>query len=125
MTKNIHSVLKEQEVKFEKNDIVVLYTDGITESINKSKKDGQESMFWEQRLMEAIEKSPNIAGKWIKTAQWVFNNITIELSKFMGYKHIQLDDITLVVVHYNGSEKLENDFPSEIGRDYITEWNWE
>jgi serine phosphatase RsbU (regulator of sigma subunit) len=45
MTKNVHKILKEQEIKFEKNDIVVLYTDGITESLNRRQKDGNEVMF--------------------------------------------------------------------------------
>jgi serine phosphatase RsbU (regulator of sigma subunit) len=45
MTKNIHKILKEQEIKFEKNDIVVLYTDGITECLNRREKDGNEVMF--------------------------------------------------------------------------------
>jgi len=39
ITKNIHKILKEQEIKFEKNDIIVLYTDWITEAINQVKKD--------------------------------------------------------------------------------------
>jgi len=39
MTKDISKILKEQEIKFEKNDIIVLYSDGITESINQNKKD--------------------------------------------------------------------------------------
>ncbi len=125
MTKNIHKILKEQEIKFEKNDIVVLYTDGITESLNRSKKDGTEVMFGEQRLMEAIETSPNIAWLWIKTARWVFNNITIELSKFLWYKHKQFDDITLVVIHYDDNTQIENDFPENIAKDFITEWDWE
>lgn len=124
MTKNVHKILKEQEIKFEKNDIVVLYTDGITESINRQKKDGNEVMFGEQRLIEAIENSPVTPGGWIKTARWVFNNITIELSKFMWYKHNQLDDITLVVIHYDGNTDIENDFPEEIPKDFITEWDW-
>ena len=60
MTKNIHKILKEQEIKFEKNDIVVLYTDGITESLNRRLKDGNEVMFGEQRLIESIENSPTL-----------------------------------------------------------------
>jgi serine phosphatase RsbU (regulator of sigma subunit) len=83
MTKNIHKILKEQEIKFEQHDIAVLYTDGITEAINQNKKDGNEQMFGEQRLKEAIEKAPNIPGKNCKSARSVFNNITIELSRFM------------------------------------------
>lgn len=124
MTKDIHKVLKEQEIKFEKNDIAVLYTDWITESINQSRKDWNEQMFWEKRLIDAIEKSPEIAWKNLKTARWVFNNITIELSKFMWYKHVQLDDITLVVIHYKWEENIDNDFSLEIQEQFITEWNW-
>jgi hypothetical protein len=40
-------------------------------------------MFLENRLEETIKKSPNINGKNYKSARSVFNNITIELSKFM------------------------------------------
>jgi len=125
MTKNIHKILKEQEIKFEKNDIVVLYTDGITECLNRREKDGNEVMFWEQRLVDAVQNSPTLPWTGIKTARWVFNNITIELSKFLWYKHRQFDDITLVVAHYNGAEAIENDFPEDISKDFITEWDWE
>lgn len=126
MTKDISKILKEQEVKFEKNDIIVLYSDGITEAINQNKKDWNESMFLENRLQMSIEKSPEIVINWekIKTARWVFNNITIELSKFMWYKYRQYDDITLVVVAYTWGEKLEWDFSENIPEEFITEWNW-
>lgn len=124
MTKDIHKIIKEQEIKFEKNDIVVLYTDWVTEAINQNKKDWNEQMFWEERLKQAIENSPNLEWKNIKTAIWVFNNITIELSKFMWYKHVQLDDITLVVIHYRWDEVIENDFSLDINEEFITEWNW-
>jgi hypothetical protein len=40
-------------------------------------------MFLEDRLQKTIENSPNINGKDYKSARSVFNNITIELSKFM------------------------------------------
>lgn len=124
MTKNVHKILKEQEIKFEKNDIAVLYTDGITEAINQNIKDGNEQMFWETRLKESIEKAPNLPGTDIKTARSVFNNITIDLSKFMWYKHVQLDDVTLVVIHYKWDQIIENDIPAEIPKDFITERDW-
>jgi serine phosphatase RsbU (regulator of sigma subunit) len=124
MTKDVHKILKEQEIKFEKNDIAVLYTDWITESINQNKKDWNEQMFGEKRIIEAIEKSPEISWKWIKTARWVFNNISIELSRFMWYKHKQLDDITLVVLHYRWNDIIENDFEEELSEEFITEWYW-
>jgi len=46
MIKNISKLIKEQEIKFEENDIIILYSDWITEAINKPKKDGWEEMFW-------------------------------------------------------------------------------
>lgn len=125
MIKDISTLIKEKEIKFEKNDIIVLYSDWVTEAINKSSKDWFEEMFWEQRLIDSIENAPNWVWKNYKTANSVFNNITIELSRFMWYKHTQLDDVTLAVIHYKWTEiKNESDFNNEIKQDYITEWNW-
>jgi hypothetical protein len=82
-------------------------------------------MFWEERLINSIDKAPHINHKNYKTAQSVFNNITIDLSHFMGYKHRQLDDVTLAVIHYKWTDfDITHDFPKEIPEDFITEWNW-
>ncbi len=125
MVKDISKIVKEQEIQFEENDIIVLYSDWITEAINKPKKDWSEQMFTENRLEESINNAPNVNRKNYKSARSVFNNITIDLSKFMWYKHTQLDDITLAVIHYKWNDYDKNvDFPEEISEDYITEWNW-
>jgi phosphoserine phosphatase RsbU/P len=125
MIKDIGKLIKEQEIKFEANDIVVLYSDGISEAINQPKKDGNEQMFGEERIVQAIESAPNVSGKDYKCASNVFNNITIELSKFMGYQHTQLDDITLVVAHYRGDTHTpEDDLDRPLGADFLTEWKW-
>ncbi len=125
MIKNIHNLIKEQEIKFEHHDILVLYSDGITEAINQPKKNGNEEKFLEDRLEEAINQAPNIQWEDYKSAKTVFNNITIELSKFMWYKHIQLDDITLTTVEYKSSDyDSEKDIPDEIPKELITEWKW-
>ena len=126
MVKDMSKIIKEQEIKFEENDIIVLYSDGITESINLPKKDGTEEIFWEDRLIEAIEKAPEQTNKDYKTARSVFNNITIELSKFMWYKYTQLDDITLTAIHYMWEDhNIVWEDEEEILDDFITEWNWE
>ena len=125
MIKNIHKLVKEQQVSFEPNDIIVLYSDWITEAINKPKRDWTEIMFWEDRLQKAIEEAPNIKWQNYKSARTVFNHISIQLSKFMWYNPIQLDDITLTVIEYktpNYSE--ENDISLNIPDDLITEWKW-
>ncbi len=122
MIKDITKLIKEKEIKIEKNDIIVLYSDWITEAINRPSKDWKESMFWEERLIESINSAPEWTDK-IKTASSVFNNITIELSKFMWYKHAQLDDITLATIHYKWEEKQEFEH-KEIPKEFITEWHW-
>lgn len=125
MTKNIHKLLKEREIQFEENDIIVLYSDGITEAIDMPSKNGNEHMFGESKLVYAVERAPNMRGKNHKSAISVFNSITIELSKHMGYRHAQLDDITLVTIHYKDSDYDEkDDFTTNISDEFITEWKW-
>lgn len=116
MTKNISKILKETQIAVEKDDIVILYTDGITEARNGKLE--SDMMLGIDRLIEIIEATPT------KTAQGIFNNITIELSRFMGYGHRQFDDITLITMHYKGDKVIENDVAPEISTEFITEWNW-
>lgn len=59
MIKDITKLLKEQEILFEKNDLIILYSDGISEAINQPSKTGTEQMFGEDRIIQAIESSPN------------------------------------------------------------------
>lgn len=125
MTKNVHKLLKEKHINFEENDIIVLYSDGITEAINKPQKDGNEKMFGEDGLLKAIETAPNVNYHNYKSAQSVFNNITIELSKFMGYKYKQMDDITLAVLHYRPENfDITKDFSDTISDEFLSEWKW-
>ncbi len=116
MTKNISKILKETQIAIERDDLIILYTDGITEARNGKKE--SDMMLGIDRLMEIIETTPT------KTAQGVFNNITVELSKFMGYGHRQFDDITLISIHYKGDRVVENNVSPEIPTQFITEWNW-
>jgi len=126
MIKDISKIIKEKWIQFDVWDIIVLYTDWITEAINKPKRDWTESMFWEDRLISAIEKAPNMKGKTYKSANSIYNNITIMLSQFMWYKPIQLDDVTLAVVQYKTEDyNIEDDYNTTLPPDVITEWNWE
>jgi hypothetical protein len=82
-------------------------------------------MFLEDRLEDSINQAPEINNRWYKSARSIFNNITIDLSKFMWYKHVQLDDVTLAVIHYKSDNYIsENDAPEVIPDDFITERNW-
>ena len=122
---NIHKFLKEKEVRFEENDIAILYSDWITEAINQDKKDWQELMYWEDRLISSIKKSPKMRERNYATARSVFRSISSDLSQFMWYKFKQLDDITLAVVEYKSDDYNESlDFPEELPKELVTEWNW-
>ena len=124
MVKDIHKLIKEQEIAFDENDVIILYSDGITEAINKSQRDGTEQMFWEEKLIKAIEDAPEIW--WIKTAKSIFKNISIQLSKFMWYKFVQLDDITLATIQYKSEKYIpEMDTSEKLEDELVTEWNWD
>ena len=125
MVKDISKILKEVEIKVEPGDIIVLYSDWITEAINRSKRDWTEELFGENRLVEAIQNAPEVPWEWYKTSISVYKSISIALSKFMWYKHIQLDDITLGVIQYKPKNyKPEKDFEQKISDEFVTEWNW-
>lgn len=116
MTKNISNIAKEIEVDISLWDIIVLYTDWITEARNTNTEEWM--MYGIDRLMSLIEKT------WIKTAQWVYNEITIDLSRWMWYNHKQFDDITLIVMHYKWDQIIENNAITVIPEENITEWKW-
>lgn len=125
MVKNISKILKEVEIKIDRWDIIVLYSDWVTEAINKPTKDWKEILFWEDRLMDAIQSAPEVPWEWYKTSISVYKNISIALSRFMWYKHTQLDDITLWVIQYKPENyNPEKDFKKEIDDQFITEWKW-
>lgn len=125
MIKDISKILKEIEIKIEPGDIIVLYSDWITEALNKAVKDWTEKLFWEDRLVEAIQNAPEIPWEWYKTSISVYKSISIALSKFMWYKYKQFDDITLWVIQYKPENyKPEKDFSKDIDEQFITEWKW-
>lgn len=119
MIKDISRALKEQQIAFEPGDLIVLYTDGITEARYRSEQNGM--LFGVDRITETIMKLG------IKTPENVFRQLTMDLSAFMGYKYIQYDDITLAVVGFTPegeASKILTDIPEKIDKTSITEWNW-
>lgn len=87
MMDDIKAKLKTEKVQAEKNDVFVLYTDGIPEAW----KDDKEN-FGMDRLKEAIKNHSR--GK---SAQQIHDAILKEVRDFMGDAP-QADDITLLVV---------------------------
>ena len=78
--------LEEKEIKLDTGDIVVLYTDGVTEAIN-----GREEQFGQDRVITITEKSRN----W--TAAEIIQQIKDRVLEF-SQGQPQFDDITLMVL---------------------------
>ena len=80
------SMLEQVEVKTETGDIVVFYTDGITEAMNMARQE-----YGEQRFKEIIQANRDLSANQIKDA------ILRSLAKFRGSAPPH-DDLTLIVM---------------------------
>ena len=78
--------LTERSIILSKDEIVVLYTDGATESFNEL-----EVQFGEERLMELISANSDVPVKDLR------NRIFEEIGKFCGGSE-QFDDISLLIL---------------------------
>lgn len=87
MLADIKDRLSIQEVKAEKNDVFVLYTDGIPEAWQNEKEN-----YGMDRLIESVQKNCG-AG----SAQQIHDAILKDVGEYMG-NYPQADDITLLVV---------------------------
>lgn len=119
MIKDSTKILKEQQIAFIPGDIIILYTDGISEARYRSEQNG--ILFSVDRIIESIIKLD------VKTAENIFRKISIDLSSWMGYQCKQYDDISLAVVEYNIEGTLPStllDISNHIDASNITEWNW-
>lgn len=80
---------EEQTVTLSENDILVFYTDGVTEAKNK---DGTEE-YGEERLFECIKNNRSASSREIQDA------IIQDIKSYS--KDIQHDDVTIIVVKVN------------------------
>ena len=72
--------------KYNKGDVVVLYTDGVIEARNENKEE-----YGEERLSACINSDST------KTAQILENTIIDDLKKFIGDQDV-FDDITSLII---------------------------
>jgi serine phosphatase RsbU (regulator of sigma subunit) len=77
---------REGWVQLEPGDVLVIYSDGVTESLNE-----QEDEFGEARLIEVVRQHRN------RTAAGIRDRIDEALSRFVG-KAKSVDDLTLVIL---------------------------
>lgn len=81
-----HIELERQEVELTEGDVVVFYTDGVTEAINEAQEE-----FGQAQLAEVIVENRDLA------AQELIDGINEEVTAFIGGEP-QFDDFTLVVL---------------------------
>ncbi|ORU00674.1 Serine phosphatase RsbU, regulator of sigma subunit [Anaerovibrio sp. JC8] len=84
---------KEQKLTLQKNDRLLLYTDGVTEALNEAKE-----LFGEKRLLDALNNAK--AGE--KTTQELLQDLKNVLNDYVGQAQ-QSDDMTMLALLYNGS----------------------
>lgn len=84
-------LIKEQELNLEVGDVMVLYTDGLTEGRNMA---GE--MYTLGRLIAAVERFAPEYGP-----DGIVNHVAIDYSRFVE-DHVQDDDVTLIAIQYTG-----------------------
>jgi serine phosphatase RsbU (regulator of sigma subunit) len=88
---------QEAIVKFEPGDVLVIYSDGITESINE-----RDEEFDEERLIEVVQKNLG------RSASGIRDRIDEALSRFVGTTP-PIDDMTLMIIKRTDSGIEESD----------------
>lgn len=78
--------IREREIDLLPGDMIVLYTDGVTEAINE-----KEEGFGKERLLKIIQKNRSLAAKEI------VEKVQNEILMFAGTQP-QYDDITLMII---------------------------
>jgi len=80
---------KEQQISFETGDVFVLYSDGVTEAINK-----EEEEFGESRLISIVAENRHASAGELTTK-------IIEAVKRHAGDCAQFDDMTLLIIKKN------------------------
>ncbi len=104
----------------EEGDVILLYTDGITEA--KSKND---EMYGFERLKDSLKKHGGSSS-----TEKIFDNITKDFSNFVG-EYVQKDDITMIVIKNTGKDDDKHHIKLTINADEERTfqknkvWDWE
>ncbi|MCT4592641.1 MAG: PP2C family protein-serine/threonine phosphatase [Candidatus Gracilibacteria bacterium] len=95
MTPNIKAIIKEKELPLTDGDVLLLYTDGITEARNS-----KGEMYGIERLITSLKKHG-----FKSSTEKIFDKISEEFSDFIGDNYIQDDDITMIVIKQLGESE--------------------
>jgi hypothetical protein len=93
-SKKYREIIEEKSIPIEENDILVFYTDGVSESMNM-----QQEIFGEDRLQKIIEDSAHLPPQTIQ------KNIINSVNQF-AEKAAQHDDFTMVVVKVQTNKNI-------------------
>jgi len=81
--------LEVQKLILQKDDVLMIYTDGVTEAMNQA-----EEQFGEARLIQAIRENAH------RTPEELVEKLEIDIADFVGAAE-QNDDVTIVVIKEN------------------------
>ena len=87
MLPDISKVVKQEEIPLKKDDVLLIYSDGIPEAWQTDTE-----MYGMERFQESLKRNAKL-----KNAEEIHDAIIKDVRDFMG-KHKQMDDITLMVV---------------------------
>lgn len=104
-------LIKEQELSLQEGDVIILYSDGLTEGRNMA---GE--MYTLDRLVEAVERFAPQYGP-----DGIVHHVALDYSRFVE-NHVQDDDVTLIAVQYIGINGKDKEVKPEVKS---TTWNAE
>ena len=108
MAEDISTIVSEKELTLNDQDIIVLYSDGISEAVNEA---GE--LYGLERLKQAVKQFGHL-GKSLD----LFNAISEDIARFTG-DTVQKDDMTLIVMRY-----ASQGFATENSENLVsTNWN--
>jgi sigma-B regulation protein RsbU (phosphoserine phosphatase) len=109
MAEDITEIVSEKLIRLNPQDIMVLYSDGITEAVSPT---GE--LFGLERLKASISKSGHLANSLD-----LFEAISAEVQGFTQ-NALQKDDMTLIVLRYINDEVFN---PERVENLVSTKWN--
>ncbi len=83
LTSDVKGMMPESRLKLEENDVMLLYTDGVTEAMMSSSNE----MYGDERLADSLEKTGHLSSEKIH------DTIIEELSTYK-----KPDDVTIMVI---------------------------
>jgi serine phosphatase RsbU (regulator of sigma subunit) len=90
----------QQTISLKFGDILVLYTDGITEARSPESEKTEDKLFGEERLIEVLKTNDSLSAREIQAA--ILQAVSTHTKNTP-----QEDDITLVIIKRNNHEKAE------------------